>query len=43
MEFGVDGDSEVVGNSNPVDDSKPLNESEIGVSSIGRIFLSGLE
>lgn len=38
MEFGVDGDSEVVGNSTLVEDSKPLDENETGVSSIERIF-----
>ncbi|KAG6582080.1 Protein FAR1-RELATED SEQUENCE 5, partial [Cucurbita argyrosperma subsp. sororia] len=37
VEFGVDGDSEVVGNSTLVD-SKPLDENETGVSSIERIF-----
>uniref|UniRef100_A0A0A0KZ37 FAR1 domain-containing protein n=2 Tax=Cucumis TaxID=3655 RepID=A0A0A0KZ37_CUCSA len=38
LEFGVDGDSEVVGNSTLVEDSKPLDENETGVSSIERIF-----
>ncbi|XP_038876355.1 protein FAR1-RELATED SEQUENCE 6-like [Benincasa hispida] len=38
VEFGVDGDSEVVGNSTLVEDSKPLDENETGVSSIERIF-----